>query len=81
MTTANDIDLPAVLAERLTSCHPDVLRELLATFIHTLMGAEADALCGAGYGQRSSERTNQLTPQRTSTVSTDIYHQHTVSSS
>jgi putative transposase len=59
MTTAHDIDLPAVLAERLTSCHPDVLRELLATFIHTLMGAEADALCGAGYGQRSSERTNQ----------------------
>ncbi|MFP1155051.1 IS256 family transposase [Mycobacterium sherrisii] len=59
MTTAHNIDLPAVLAERLTTCHPDVLRELLATFIHTLMGAEADALCGAGYGQRSAERTNQ----------------------
>ena len=59
MTTAHDIDLPTVLAERLTTCHPDVLRELLATFIHTLMGAEADALCGAGYGQRSTERTNQ----------------------
>ena len=27
-------------------------------FIHTLMGAEADALCGAGYGQRSDERSN-----------------------
>ena len=39
MTPANDIDWPAVLAERLTSTHPDVLRELLATFIHTLMGA------------------------------------------
>ena len=62
MTTAHDIDLPAVLAERLTTCHPDVLRELLATFIHTLMGAEADALCGAGYGERSTERTNS--PQR-----------------
>ena len=59
MTTAHDIDLPAVLAERLTTTHPDVLRELLATFIHTLMGAEADALCGAGYGERSAERTNQ----------------------
>ncbi len=57
-TTVQDIDLPTVLAERLTTCHPDVLRELLATFIHTLMGAEADALCGAGYGQRSTERTN-----------------------
>jgi hypothetical protein len=39
MTTAHDIDLPSELAERLTTCHPDVLRELLATFIHTLMGA------------------------------------------
>ena len=59
MTAAYDIDLPALLAERLTTTHPDVLRELLTTFIHTLMGAEADALCGAGYGQRSFERTNQ----------------------
>src|ERR1700712_4630030 len=58
MTAAHDIDLPAVLAERLTTTHPDVLRELLATFIHTLMGAEADALCGADYGERSTERTN-----------------------
>jgi putative transposase len=58
MTTAHNIDLPTVMAERLTTAHPDVLRELLATFIHTLMGAEADALCGAGYGQRSSDRTN-----------------------
>ena len=58
MTAAHDIDLPAVLAERLTTTHPDVLRELLATFIHTLMGAEADALCGAGYGERSADRTN-----------------------
>ncbi|BBX87371.1 hypothetical protein MAUB_52440 [Mycolicibacterium aubagnense] len=58
MTTAHNIDLPTVLAERLTTAHPDVLRELLATFIHTLMGAEADALCGAGYGERSAERTN-----------------------
>jgi putative transposase len=58
MTTAHDIDWPQVLADRLTTASPDVLRELLATFIHALMGAEADALCGAGYGQRSAARTN-----------------------
>ena len=59
MTTAHDIDLPSELAERLTTCHPDVLRELLATFIYTLMGAEADALCGAGYASAAaSGRTN-----------------------
>ena len=33
--------------------------KLLGTFIRALMGAEADALCGAGYGERSTERTNQ----------------------
>jgi len=58
MTTVHDIDLQQVLTERLTAAHPDVLRELLSMFIQTLMGAEADALCGAGYGERSGERTN-----------------------
>jgi len=58
MTTPHNIDLPAVLAERLTATEPDVLRELLATFIHTLLGAEADALCGAGHGERSTEQAN-----------------------
>jgi putative transposase len=64
MTTAHDIDWPAVLDERLTTTHPDVLRELLSTFIHTLMGAEADALCGAGYGER------EATPERISAAAT-----------
>jgi putative transposase len=64
MTAAHDIDWPQLLAERLTTTHPDVLRELLATFIHTLMGAEADAVCGAAYGQRSAERTNQRNAYR-----------------
>ena len=59
MTAAHDIDWPQALAERLTTTHPDVLRELLTTFIHALMGAEADAVCGAEYGQRSAERSNQ----------------------
>ena len=39
MTTSTDIDWPAVLADRLTTTSPDVLRDLLATYIHTLMGA------------------------------------------
>ena len=58
MTSAHDIDLQQILTDRLTGASPDLLRELLKMFIHTLMGAEADALCGAGYGQRSEERTN-----------------------
>jgi transposase-like protein len=31
---------------------------MLGSFIQTLMGAEADAICGAGYGERIPERVN-----------------------
>ena len=37
---------------------PDLLRQMLTTFINALMSAEADAVCGAEYGARSAERTN-----------------------
>lgn len=47
-----------VLKEKLSSASPDLLRELLGTFIDTLMSAEADALCGAPYGQPSPDRVN-----------------------
>lgn len=59
MTTGHDSDLPALLADRLTSTRPGTRRELLSTFTHTLMGAEADPLRGTGYGERSEQRTNQ----------------------
>jgi putative transposase len=31
---------------------------MVSTFAEALMGAEADAVCAAGHGERSSERTN-----------------------
>src|SRR4051812_10947899 len=46
------------LSEQLAQASPDLLRQMLTTFINTLMSAEADAVCGAGYGARSAERTN-----------------------
>ncbi|MFX1760971.1 IS256 family transposase [Rhodococcus sp. As11] len=58
MTTAHDIDLRQLVEDRLTGASPDLLRELLSVFIDALMSAEADVLCGAGYGQRSDERVN-----------------------
>lgn len=38
---------------------PDLLLELLGTFINTLLSAEADALCGAEYGTLSPERVKR----------------------
>jgi transposase-like protein len=46
------------LRKHLEQDTPDLVREMLGSFIQTLMGAEADAICGAGYGERSPERVN-----------------------
>jgi putative transposase len=54
----NSIDLARVVAERLETAEPDLLRELLGTFVQALMSADVDAACGAAYGARSSGRTN-----------------------
>jgi hypothetical protein len=58
MTAPSSIDPARFLHEHLASASPDLLRSMLMTFINTLMSAEADAVCGAGYGERSDERTN-----------------------
>jgi len=59
MTVPPSIDPSRLLEEQLAQASPDLLRELLTTFVNTLMSAEADAVCGAAYGQVSPERTNR----------------------
>src|SRR6201996_4859575 len=58
MTAPSSIDPARFLHEHLASASPDLLRSMLTTFINTLMSAEADAVCGAGYGESSPDRTN-----------------------
>jgi putative transposase len=58
MAAAPSIDLSGWLSEQLTQASPDLLREMLTTFVDALMGAEADAVCGAPFGARSDERVN-----------------------
>jgi transposase-like protein len=58
MTAPSSIDPARFLEEQLAQASPDLLRQMLTTFINTLMSAEADAVCGAEYGTRSAERTN-----------------------
>jgi len=58
MTAPSSIDPAHFLHEQLAQASPDLLRQMLTTFINTLMSAEADAVCGAEYGQRSEARTN-----------------------
>src|SRR4051794_12908624 len=58
MTAPSSIDPTRFLHEQLGSASPDLLRQMLTTFMNTLMSAEADAVCGAPYGESSPERTN-----------------------
>jgi hypothetical protein len=52
------IDVSGWLQEQLAQTSPDLLRAMVTTFAGALMSAEADAVCGAGYGERSDQRVN-----------------------
>jgi transposase-like protein len=54
-----NVDPARLLEEQLDQASPDLLRELLGSFINTLLSAEADSVCGAEYGVVSPERTNR----------------------
>jgi transposase-like protein len=59
MTAGPSIDPERFLHEQLAQASPDLLREMLETFINTLLSAQADSVCGAEYGVRSPERSNR----------------------
>ena len=59
MTNPHPIDVEKLLADQLATASPDLLRGLLSAFMAALMSAEADALCGAGYRERSEQRSNR----------------------
>jgi putative transposase len=53
------MDVSGWLRKQLEEASPDLLRAMVRDFAEALMGAEAEALCGAGYGERSPERVNR----------------------
>jgi transposase-like protein len=59
MAAGPSIDLSAWLDEQLVQASPDLLRGMIKTFADALMSAEADAICGAPYGERSEERVTK----------------------
>jgi putative transposase len=58
MAAGPSIDVSGWLEAQLAQASPDLLRAMVTTFAEALMGAEADAVCGAPFGERSDERTN-----------------------
>ena len=55
----DNMDLLGWLRKQLAEAEPDLLREMVKSFAEALMGAEADALCGAPFRERSGERVNR----------------------
>src|SRR5437763_9688942 len=53
------MDVSGWLRMQLEEASPDLLRAMVKEFAEALMSADADALCGAGYGERSPERVNR----------------------
>jgi transposase-like protein len=53
------MDLSGWLRKQLEEASPDLLRAMVKEFAEALMSADADAVCGAGYGERSPERVNR----------------------
>jgi hypothetical protein len=57
MAVSDSVDPVEWFAEQIGACEPDLLRSMVKTMAEALMSAEADAVCGAGYGERSEGRT------------------------
>jgi len=54
----NTMDVSAWLCKHLEEADADLLRTMMQSFAEALMAAEAQARCGAAYGEVSAERVN-----------------------
>ena len=59
MTAPHIVDPAGALDQALGQATPDLMRSLLQTMVNALLSADADAVCGAEYGQASPERRAQ----------------------
>ncbi len=58
MTVPSIIDPALALHEQIDRAEPDLLRSMMKMFVQSIMAAEADAICGAPFGERSEDRVN-----------------------
>ena len=53
------MDVSVWLRKQLEETSPDLLRVMVKDFAEALMSADADVVCGAGWGERTPERVNR----------------------
>ena len=56
MADNTSVDLARIPGDNQLAASSDLLRAMVQTFAEALMGADADAICGAPYGQRSVQQ-------------------------
>jgi putative transposase len=59
MADVTSVELARRPGEGLETVSPDLPRAMVQAFDEALMSADADAVCGAPYGQISEERVNR----------------------
>jgi len=59
MAAAHSVDPGQLLEQHLADASPDLWPQMIASLANAMMSAQADQVCGAGYGQRSGERVNR----------------------
>ena len=59
MAAPHSVDPAQLLTEEPAGASPDLLRKMIATMANAMMSAQADQVCGAGWGERSENRVNQ----------------------
>ena len=52
MAAAHSVDPVQLLEQHLAAASPDLLAEMVASLANAMMSAQADQVCGAGYGER-----------------------------
>ena len=71
MAVPNNMDALEWLRKHLDDDN-DLLREMVCTFAERLMAAEVDAICNAGYGEVTPERTNSRNGYRSRQLDTRV---------
>jgi len=59
------MDVLTWVRKQLEESDPDLLRAMVSAFVDALMGAEVDAICNAGYNERTPDRENSRNGGRT----------------
>src|SRR5919206_2272897 len=59
MAAPGSVDPVQLLEQQLAAASPDLLQQMVVSLANAMMSAQADQVCGAGYGERSGERVNR----------------------